>query len=321
MKMKKQEFYFDSRDGESKIHALRYEPEEKALVDGKPVAVLQIIHGMAEYVERYEKTAEFFTERGFVVTGHDHLGHGGSVAEDGTYGYFCKRDPATVVVRDAHRLKKMTQALYPGVPYFILGHSMGSYILRNYMFRYGTGIQGVILMGAGLPSMGRTVSGKAVAAVQKLFCGGKHVSRLLNRLVLGPYNRRLKEARTPNDWLSRDEGNVDRYNADSKCGFIFTVNGFETIFELAARARDRENLEKIPAELPVLLLSGAEDPVGDYGEGVRRLEALLAAAGMNNLTLKLYEGNRHEILNEADGTAVMQDMYDWITRNLPGDTL
>jgi alpha-beta hydrolase superfamily lysophospholipase len=114
---------------------------------------------------------------------------------------------------------------------------------------------------------------------------------------------------------------VDRYNADSKCGFVFTVNGFETIFELAARARDRENLKKIPAELPVFLLSGAEDPVGDYGEGVKRLKALLMAAGMNNLTLKLYEEDRHEILNEADGAAVMQDMYDWIARNLPGDAL
>jgi alpha-beta hydrolase superfamily lysophospholipase len=226
-----------------------------------------------------------------------------------------------VVVRDVHRLKKMTQALYPGVPYFILGHSMGSYILRNYMCRYGTGIQGAVLMGAGMPSWGKTVSGKAVAAVQQLFCGGKHESGLLNRLVLGPYNRRITEMRTPNDWLSRDEGNVDRYNADSRCGFIFTVNGFATVFELAARARDVDNLKKIPAELPVLLVSGAEDPVGDYGEGVKRVRASLAAAGLENLSLKLYEGDRHEILNEADSATVMQDIYDWIMRNLPGGVL
>jgi alpha-beta hydrolase superfamily lysophospholipase len=127
--------------------------------------------------------------------------------------------------------------------------------------------------------------------------------------------------RTPNDWLSRDEGNVDRYNADSRCGFIFTVNGFATVFELAARARDVDNLKKIPAELPVLLVSGAEDPVGDYGEGVKRVRASLAAAGLENLSLKLYEGDRHEILNEADSATVMQDIYDWIMRNLPGGVL
>ena len=141
--VKKEEFTFDSRDGKSKIHAVRWVPEQRV------VCIVQIIHGMAEYIERYEELAQYLGEKGILVTGDDHLGHGKSVAKDGTYGYFCEQDPATVVVRDVHRLKKMTQEEYPGIPYIILGHSMGSFILRNYLFRYGTGIQGAIVCGTG----------------------------------------------------------------------------------------------------------------------------------------------------------------------------
>ena len=131
--MIKEEFYFDSRDGESCIHAVRYTPD-----DGNVKGIVQVVHGMAEYVERYENLAEFLTARGILVTGEDHLGHGKSVAEGGTYGYFCEQDPATVVVRDVHRLKKITEESYPEVPYVILGHSMGSFITRNYLCRLHT---------------------------------------------------------------------------------------------------------------------------------------------------------------------------------------
>ncbi|MCM1112076.1 MAG: alpha/beta hydrolase [Muribaculum sp.] len=314
--MKKTEFYFDSRDGKSKIHAVRYEPERRNLQEGRPVAVLQIIHGMAEYIERYEKTAEFFTDRGFVVTGDDHLGHGKSVEEGGKYGYFCPRDPATVLVRDVHRLKKTTQALYPGVPYFILGHSMGSFILRNYLCRYGSGIQGAVIMGTGMQSGALVAAAKAAAALQGLFCGDGHVSRWLDKMAFGAYNKRIDNPRTASDWLSRNEENVDRYNADPLCGFVFTVNGFRTLFELIARVRKTENLEKIPKELPLFFAAGTDDPVGDYGEGVKRAYDSLEDVGMEHLALKLYEGDRHEILNEADGEQVMQDIYDWIRLKL-----
>ena len=314
--MKKTEVSFASRDGESKIHALRYEPEDDALADGKPVAVLQIIHGMAEHIERYEETARFFTDRGFVVTGDDHLGHGRTVTEGGAYGYFCKRDPATVVVRDVHRLKKMTQEIYPGVPYFILGHSMGSFILRNYICRYGTGIQGAVIMGTGAQPPAMLGMGKAVTAVQKLFLGGHHEAKLVNSMAFGSYNKGFENVRTANDWLSRDQENVDRYNADPLCGFIFTVNGFETLFELISRAQNRENLEKVPKELPLFWVAGSDDPVGGSGEGVKRAYHALEELGIKDMSMKLYDGDRHEILNEADRGAVMQDIYDWIMPRL-----
>lgn len=319
--MKKTEFYFASRDGESRIHALRYEPEEENLRDGKPVAVLQIVHGMAEYVERYEETAKFFVDRGFVVTGEDHLGHGKTVAEGGIYGYFCKQDPATVVVRDVHRLKKMTQALYPGTPYFILGHSMGSFILRNYLCRYGTGIQGAVIVGTGMQSARLVYGAKAVACMQKVFLGGRHVSSLLDRLAFGSYNKRIENPRTESDWISRNAENVDKYNADPLCGFVFTVNGFQTLFELIARIRKKQNLQKVPKGLPLLFVAGAQDPVGDYGEGVKRAYDSLDAVGLEHLALKLYEGDRHEILNEVDAEKVRQDIYDWLQPLFSGEVI
>lgn len=305
--MRKEEFYFGSRDGINKIHAVRYTPD-----CGEVRCVVQIIHGMAEYVERYEPFAQFLTEQGFVVTGEDHLGHGKTVPEGGIYGYFCEQDPATVVVRDVHRLKKMTQALYPNVPYVIVGHSMGSFILRNYLCRYGTGISGAVIMGTGMQTPGLIKLSKAIVAIQKVFCGSEHVSKFMDNAAFGSYNKRFKPNRTTVDWLSRDEEQVDRYVADPLCGFTFTVNGFQTLFELISRIQKRENLEKVPQKLPIFMIAGTDDPVGDYGEGVKRAYASLQDVGLTNMQLKLYEKDRHEILNELDRETVAQDIYDWI---------
>lgn len=305
--MRKEEFYFDSRDGINKVHAVRYTPD-----GGEVRCVVQIIHGMAEYVERYEPFAEFLTNHGFVVTGDDHLGHGKTVPEGGQYGYFCEQDPATVVVRDVHRLKKTTQALYPNVPYVILGHSMGSFILRNYLCRYGTGITGAVIMGTGMQAPGLIKVSKAMVAIQKTFCGSKHVSKFIDKAAFGSYNKRFEPKRTNVDWLSRDTEQVDRYIADPLCGFTFTVNGFQTLFELISRIQKKENLEKIPKDLPIFMVAGADDPVGDYGEGVKRAYASLQEVGLTNMQLKLYEKDRHEILNELDRDTVAQDIYDWI---------
>lgn len=306
--MIKEEFSYDSRDGKSKLHAVRYLPDDRENIR----CVLQVVHGMAEHVERYEEFAGFLTERGFVVTGEDHMGHGGSVGERGRYGYFCEQDPATVLVRDAHRLKKMTQASFPGVPYVILGHSMGSFIVRNYVFRYGTGVDGAIIMGTGMPSMALIRLSKVVVGVQKIFCGSDHVSRLMNRLVFGKNNKEVKNARTSSDWLSRDEEKVREYVADPRCGFIFTVNGFSTLFELAFRLNQTESLERIPKKLPILMLSGTGDPVGEYGKAVQRSYDSLKAVQLENVEMKLYEGARHELLNETNRAEVMNDICQWV---------
>ncbi len=305
--MRKEEFYFDSRDNQTKIHAVRWIPEGE-----KPQAIVQIVHGMAEYVERYEELAAFLTERNILVTGEDHLGHGKSIRADKNPGYFCPQDPATVVVRDVHRLKKMTQEQYPGIPYLILGHSMGSFITRNYLCRYGSGIQGAILVGTGMQPKALILLSKIIAGIQRVFMGDNHVSGLLNAAAFGAYNRKITSPRTNVDWLTKDEKKVDRYIQDSLCGFTFTVNGFRTLFELISRIHKKENLKKIPKDLPVHFASGKDDPVGDYEKGVQAAYESLLNVGMEKVSIKLYDTDRHELLNETDRKTVMQDLYSFI---------
>lgn len=307
--MRKEEFYFPSRDNQTQIHAVSWIPESE-----KPCCIVQIVHGMAEYVERYEEFALFLTNRNVLVTGEDHLGHGKSIREDKNPGYFCEQDPATVVVRDVHRLKKLTQEKYPGVPYIIFGHSMGSFITRNYLCRYGSGIQGAVICGTGTQPGALIAVSKLIAQVQKLFQGDNHISHFLDKCAFGSYNKRIENPRTSKDWLTRDEAIVDKYLMDPLCGFTFTVNGFRALFELISRSQKRENLKKIPKELPVYVIAGTEDPVGAYGRGVQAAYDSLEAAGMSNLSMKLYEGDRHEILNETDREAVMKDTWDWIKK-------
>ena len=310
--MVKEDFYYDSRDGVSKLHAVRYLPERDEDVRG----VVQIVHGMAEYVERYEEFAGYLVARGFVVTGEDHMGHGKSVGKDGKFGYFCEQDPATVLVRDVHRLKKATQALYPNVPYIMMGHSMGSFIARNYMFRYGTGINAAVLMGTGMESRKVVGLSKVVATFQGMVLGPRHVCEFINKLAFGKYNSEIPDNRTPFDWLSRDAERVDNYMTDPLCGFTFTANGFSTLFELILRLHRVENLERIPKKLPIFLISGSADPVGDYGKGVHRTYDSLHAVGLENIQLKLYEGGRHELLNEINRSEVARDIYQWIEETI-----
>mgnify|MGYP001117477758 FL=1 len=308
--IKKEELYFDSRDNVTKLHAIRWIPEEK------PTAVLQIVHGMAEYVNRYDEFAVQMAGRGILVVGDDHLGHGQSVPTGGTYGYFCENDPATVVVRDVHRLKKMTQNLYPGVPYFIMGHSMGSFITRNYLCKYGSGIDGAVILGTGMQPKSVLAASKAVAAIQKALYGSKHVSHFIDKNAFGKYNKRIKDAKTAADWLTKDADRVEAYLKDSSCGFVFTVNGFQTLFELIWRLYKKENLENMPKDLPILFASGMDDPVGDYFEGVQRAIESFKVVGMKDITVKKYETDRHELLNETDRDTVTQDIYNWLMQKV-----
>ena len=307
----KEDFYFDSRDGEHKIHAIKWIPDAE-----KPACILQIVHGMAEHIDRYNDFAIFLADRGILVVGDDHLGHGKSVKPGEPFGYFCKEDAPTVLVRDEHRLKKMVQEQYTGVPYIILGHSMGSFITRNYLFRYGTGIDGAIIMGTGMQAKPALVFGLVIAALQGLVCGARHVSKLLNVIAFGAYNKRIKSPKSPVDWISGNEDNVQKYINDPLCGFTFTVNGFQTLFKLLYNMHGQEKLNKMPKNLPVFFLSGTDDPVGDYGRSVEQVCRSFQEVGMENVQMKLYEGDRHELLNEIDKEDVYGDIYRWILQRI-----
>lgn len=309
--IKKEEFYFDSRDKKNKIHAVKWIPDVK-----KPVCIFQIVHGMAEHIERYDEFAQFLAGKGILVVGDDHLGHGKTVPEGGTYGYFCEEDAANVLVRDEHRLKKIMQEQYPDVLYLILGHSMGSFILRNYLFRYGSGIGGAVIMGTGMQPKPMVAAARAMTAWQKLIFGPKHIAKFIDKASFGSFNKTFEPARTAFDWLSREEANVDRYLADPMCGFTFTVNGFETLFRLVHNCYDEKGLKNMPKELPIFLVAGAQDPVGNYGKSVETVYRSYLEHGMQNVQMKLYEKDRHELLNETDREQVYGDIYRWILQQI-----
>ncbi len=308
--VKFEEFYFDSRDKVTKIHAVKWIPK------GEIKCVVQIVHGMAEHIERYGEFAKYLASEGILVVGNDHLGHGKTANTEDELGYFCEQDGATVLVRDVHRLKKIIQEQNIGKPYFICGHSMGSLILRSYITRYGKGIDGAVIVGTAASRNFLTKSGIFITGFMAKFFGWKHKSKLVNQVLFGHYNDRIPDRKSPNDWICSNEKILEEYNHDDKCGFIFTLNGFRELSRLTAAVNKKENLAKIPKDLPVYMLSGTEDPVGGYGEGVREVYETYILSGLTDIEMKLYEGDRHEILNEGDRYQVYEDIYHWILKQI-----
>ena len=308
---KKEEFYFDSRDGEHRLHAIRWIPDVP-----EPVCIVQIVHGMTEYVDRYDEFANYLAERDILVVGDDHLGHGKSVREGETYGYFCKDDAATVLVRDEHRLKKMTQEQHAGVPYIILGHSMGSFIVRNYLTRYGSGVNGAVIMGTGMLSKPMLFAGTALAMIQGALFGDTHPCKFIEKVSFGSYDKPIRAKGEPGNWLSKNVECLMKYADDPLCTFTFTANGYKTLFKLIYQLYDTGRLKKMPKNLPVLFASGEDDPVGNYGRDVKRVYRSFKDIGMENVQMKLYPKDRHEILNELDRAEVYGDIYRWILQRI-----
>ena len=303
----KREFTFASGDGRTKIHAVEWRPEK-----GEVCGVLQIFHGMVEFIERYEETAEYLTEKGFVVVGNDHLGHGTSVVSKEEYGFFCEENGNAVVLGDLRKLHKKTRNKWPGVPYFILGHSMGSFLLRQYLSMYGDELDGAVIMGTGTQPAPVLKAGQKLCTLFAKLRGWHYRSRLIDSMAFGGYNKRFRPGRTDKDWLTKDGTIVDAYLADERCTFRFTVNGYYNLFVSIEDACSRETMEKLPKDLPVLFMSGAEDPVGDFGKGVEQVRRQFEAAGLTDVTWILYENDRHEILNETDRAVVLRDLYAWL---------
>ncbi|MBE5830957.1 MAG: alpha/beta hydrolase [Butyrivibrio sp.] len=307
--VRKEELTYKSRDRQSTIHAIKWIPE------GQPVALLQIIHGMQEYIDRYDEYARYLAEKGILVMGNDHLGHGKSVTGNGTYGFFCKDDPATVLVRDAHRLKKTVQEEYPGVPVFILGHSFGSFVAREYITRYGTGIQGAIIQGTAFMPTGTINSLTSLVNFMQVIMGTKYRSTMINNMAFKGYLKKIPNPRTKFDWLSHNEESIDKYIADPADNFVFTLNGFGTMAELLKRVQDKDKMEDIPKKLPILITAGKEDPVGDYGEAPMKLfDIYKKQLQLENVELKLYDGMRHELQQEIGREQVFADQYEWIKK-------
>ncbi len=303
----KREFYYPSRDGETKIHSVEWLPE------GKPCAVLQICHGMCEYIDRYDAFARFLNEYGFVVVGNDHLGHGQSVQSDDMHGFFCGKDGNLTVLKDLHRLRCITKRRYPDIPYFWLGHSMGSFLTRQYIARCGDGLAGVIIMGTGSQPEAALLAGKALCRALAAVHGWHYRSDLVNGMSLGSYNRHFEPGRTKCDWLTKDTQIVDAYVQDPWCTFVFTLNGYYNLFKSIEDAQDPVVIRNIPEDLPMFLVSGLEDPVGDFGRGVGTAYRRYRGASIHSdRSMRLYENDRHEILNETDRTQIYEDLLGWM---------
>ena len=299
----KQEFYYLSQDGVTQIHAVEWIPE------GEVKAVLQICHGMVEHIGRYHDFAEFMASHGFYVIGHDHLGHGHSVTDSKKLGYFGEPDGNDYVVGDIHQLRVMVAEKYPSIPYFMLGHSMGSFLLRQYLGLYSEGLAGAIVMGTGEQPSIVLAAGKLVCKVIGTVKGWYYRSEFVNNLAVGSYRKKLGEA-----WLSKNLENVEKYAADPLSGFIFTVNAYYHMFHGMARMNQQERKEMALKTLPIFFVAGKEDPVGNYGKGVDNVYCKYVAAGYEDVKIKLYEGDRHEILNELDRDVVFDDILTWLEK-------
>ncbi len=302
----KKEFFFPSVSGLADIHACSFFPEDKESVK----AVIQIAHGMAEHLERYEKFAGVLCENGFAVYINDHLGHGKSVKNDDELGYFGEKDGWKNFIDDCHQLMQIAKKENPGKPYIFFGHSMGSFVAREFTKCYAEKLSGAVFCGTAGPNPAAG-AGIAVAKLIGKMKGSHYRSKFIDNLAFGTYNKQF-EGRTSFDWLTRDNDEVDKYIADKYCGFLFTAYGYRDMFSLLSRVSSKKWAEEYSKKLPVLLISGSKDPVGANGKGVEQVFNMLKDAGKNNVTMHLYEDARHEILNESKCfDKVCKDVIDW----------
>lgn len=313
--MSSSEFYYDSSDGKTKIHAIKWIPENEIK------AILQISHGMLEHIERYSDFAAYLSEQGILVVGNDHLGHGSSIVSEDERGYFEEYNGNKVLIEDMHNLFRIIKNEHSDIPYFILGHSMGSFLTRQFITLYGNEIDGIIISGTGQQPLGLIKFGLFVTKLIASFKGWNYRSKFVNFLVLGRNNNKFEPARTKFDWLTRDDDIVDNYISDSRINFIFTLNGFYNLFDGIMKMNETELLKLIPKDLPMIFLSGDMDSVGNFGKDVIKAFNIYKDLGMKNISMKLYTGDRHEILNEIDREQVYEDILLWISDFLVEDEL
>lgn len=311
--MNVKDFGFESATGVCTINGSVYTPD-----DGNVKAVMVIHHGMAEHRERYNGFIEFLTENGIAVYMHDMANHGKSNQNPSETGYFGKKDGYKHLVKDLKTVFDMAKADYPDKKIIVMGHSMGSFIVRCFTAWYAdAGFAGAIYMGTGganpIAGIGDFIS-SAIAGLS----GSTHKSKMLDKLTFGAYNNKF-EKRTPFDWLTRDTAIVDKYIADDYCGFLFSAKGMNDLVKLNIAANTAEWYSKVPKDIPILVVSGAMDPVGNFGAGIKEIQTKLEESGHNKAQMKLYEGARHEVLNETNKEEVYADILSFIEKNVLGD--
>lgn len=304
----KEKFTLQSSNHSTILHGYIWKPEKE-----QPKAIVQLVHGMVEYIERYDDFANYLTKKGYLVIGYDHLGHGASVQDESYLGYFAKEEGHNILVQDMRRLLKATQKKYDRIPYFLMGHSMGSFLVRRYLIAYPDHrLQGAIIMGTGKQPYVVASFGVWLTERMKRYKGDRYRSQWIDSLAFGAYNRKFKSPRTDKDWLSRDEEQVDRYREHPWCNFTFTVSAYQDLFRTLCEIEKKKALQRMDKTLPIFFVSGAQDPVGSFGKGVIKVYQQYKTIGMTDIAYKLYPLDRHEILNELDREQVYSDLYEWL---------
>jgi alpha-beta hydrolase superfamily lysophospholipase len=304
--MREQTFELRADDGVA-LHVYRFEPES-----APAKAVVQIEHGMAEHAARYRSVAETLTAAGYAVYADDHRGHGKSARSPADLGFLAEQDGWGRVARDFERLRERIVEEHPRKPVFLLGHSMGSLLAQSYVAEHGRELAGLVLSGTGGGSGPLVRVGRAIAKLERLRVGPRGRSKLLQALTFGAYNKGFTPNRTGYDWLSRDDAEVDRYIADPLCGFDFTVQGWIDVMSGVISIESAATIAKVPKTLPVYMLSGALDPVGRASVGVKWLADQYRGAGLSDVTVRLYEGARHELFNETNRDQVLDELVAWL---------
>lgn len=305
--MKSSEFYFKSTKDNSDIHVYKWEPENK-----NPIGIVQISHGMSETAIRYEYFAKNLTDNGYIVYINDHRGHGLTAKTIDNVGYLADSDGFTYLVEDINTLTNIIKEENEDLPIFLFGHSMGSFASQRYIMEYGNNIDGLILSGSnGKHGFILKIAEKIINYEIKKK-GRLHRSKALDSLIFGGNNKKFKSPRTEFDWLSRDEKEVDKYIEDPFCGVLFTCGFFYDFIKGLQEIEDKENLKKVPLDLSIYIMSGDKDPIGKNGKGVLRLRDRYIKLGVKDVLCKLYDGGRHEMLNETNKDEVIRDILNWI---------
>ena len=304
------DFYFNSSTGKNRIHT------RMCIPDGEVRAVVQIVHGIAEHIVRYDDFMSFLASKGFVAVGTDHLGHGKSIEKEDQLGFLADKDGWTYIVNDEEILRRAMKENYPNVPQIVFGHSMGSFVTRTHLIRFPGAFDAAIISGTGNQSPALVLGGLAMGNLVVALKGPHHYSKLLNNMAFGSYNKLYGEVRTEYDWLSRDEAQVDKYVADPLCGFIPSCSLFRDMMTGIKFITNQNNLEKMNKDTPVYFMSGDMDPVGECGKGVKLAYDNFKKAGMKDVSIKLYKDGRHEMLNELNKDEVYADILAWINSKI-----
>ena len=307
--MERKSFRFTDPSKE-KIECYKWTTEQK------PKAVIQIVHGMAEHAARYDDFAKFLVKNGFSVYANDHRGHGSTAVTLADTGFFADANGWKMLIKNIFQLTKIIKKENPGIPIFLMGHSMGSFLAQNYISKYPTLVKGVILSGVSYNPKPLVLFGKLFANTQRILLGRRYRSKMLNSLTFGSFNKSFKPSRTKFDWLSRDKKQVDDYVNDEYCGFLCTTSLFADMFSGILKVQNPDNLLRIPLRLPVYIISGEKDPVGNFTKGANKVYELYKYGGIEDVEKKIYKDSRHEILNEVNKEEVYNDILNWVNKRI-----